>query len=305
MEISGKAHENTLMLLIPHLGSSLNVVVKIDDGHLKRIYCSVAEFSRIPLSYPPLTRSVPKSYEYIITFYESNRDHLTTTGDYIGERAWKLRLRPMFGDIRMEYFGFGVSLHSERSNSGTPDQSSPNVENLPKIPNRDKIVELMKDSRKRFLLELEFVELLASPLYLERLAKLKYFSDPRFIRFRGQATDSEPFLSQQLDNSYPYCLYFLELLQKKEFRDKLVDPQYVALLYHQQYLHWRHHKHLRMRELYKSFSSILSSSFIFIYPGAQYAKLEFERQKEENKGDSNPTAATANQSMPALEQVST
>jgi len=26
---------------------------------------------------------------------------------------------------------------------------------------------------------------------------------------------------------------------------------------------------------------------------------------QENKGDSNPTAATANQSMPALEQVST
>jgi len=55
-----------------------------------------------------------------------------------------------------------------RRHQDGPDQSSPNVENLPKIPNRDKIVELMKDSRKRFLLELEFVELLASPLYLER-----------------------------------------------------------------------------------------------------------------------------------------
>jgi len=124
------------------------------------------------------------------------------------------------------------------------------------------------------------VELLASPLYLERLAKLKYFSDPRFIRYLEYLNYwRKPQYIKFI--SYPYCLYFLELLQKKEFRDKLVDPQYVALLYHQQYLHWRHHKHLRMRE------------------------LEFERQKEENKGDSNPTAATANQSMPALEQVST
>eukprot|EP00465_Bigelowiella_longifila_P006673 CAMPEP_0185263556 /NCGR_PEP_ID=MMETSP1359-20130426/15292_1 /TAXON_ID=552665 /ORGANISM="Bigelowiella longifila, Strain CCMP242" /LENGTH=179 /DNA_ID=CAMNT_0027851167 /DNA_START=120 /DNA_END=659 /DNA_ORIENTATION=+ len=167
------------------------------------------------------------------------------------------------------------SRHGQRDWSNLP---SPDVKNLPKIPNRDKILELMKDNKKRFLLELEFVELLASPLYLERLAKLKYFSDPRFIRYLEYLNYwRKPQYIKFI--SYPYCLYFLELLQKKEFRDKLIDPQYVALLHHQQYLHWRHHKHLRMRE------------------------LEFERQKEENKGDSNPVTA-ADQNMPALEQVS-
>jgi len=70
-------------------------------------------------------------------------------------------------------------------------------------------------------------------IFVSGLAKLKYFSDPRFIRYLEYLNYwRKPQYIKFI--SYPYCLYFLELLQKKEFRDKLVDPQYVALLYHQQ-----------------------------------------------------------------------
>mmetsp|Transcript_16041 Transcript_16041/g.28802 ORF Transcript_16041/g.28802 Transcript_16041/m.28802 type:complete len:169 (-) Transcript_16041:184-690(-) len=104
--------------------------------------------------------------------------------------------------------------------------------------------ELLRDNKKRFVIELEFVELLANPFYLQYLAQNRYFDDPRFINYLKylqywRKPEYIKFIS------YPHCLYFLDLLTRKEFREKLLDTGYVNLLHEQQYFHWRFHKHHR------------------------------------------------------------
>jgi len=120
-------------------------------------------------------------------------------------------------------------------------------EKLLKVPNRPQILELAKDLKKRFILELEFVELLSNPFYLQYLAQNRYFSDPSFVNYLNYLQYwRRPEYIKHI--SYPHCLYFLELLQKEEFREKLLDSQYIELLHRQQYYHWRNHKHHRFME---------------------------------------------------------
>jgi len=48
--------------------------------------------------------------------------------------------------------------------------------------------------------------------------------------------------------SHPHCLYFLDLLQKPEFREKLLNQAYVESVYTNQYWHWRFFRWHRFRE---------------------------------------------------------
>lgn len=41
---------------------------------------------------------------------------------------------------------------------------------------------------------------------------------------------------------FPQCLYFLDLLQRKEFRDSLVNNNVIEWLHHQQYYFWCKHR---------------------------------------------------------------
>mmetsp|Transcript_14277 Transcript_14277/g.34802 ORF Transcript_14277/g.34802 Transcript_14277/m.34802 type:complete len:169 (-) Transcript_14277:207-713(-) len=124
-----------------------------------------------------------------------------------------------------------------------PDEAQPSAD----ANKRAKIVELLKDNKKRFLLELEFVELLANPHYLQNLAENNYLSDPRFLNYLKYLQYwRRPEYIKHI--SYPHCLYFLEMLQNREFRDQLQDRKYVDLLHTQQYNHWRFHKHHRQLE---------------------------------------------------------
>ena len=71
----------------------------------------------------------------------------------------------------------------------------------------------------RFRVELEFVQCLASPLYLEYLAQRDFFEDAKFLRYLEYLRYFErPAYAAFLE--YPDCLTFLDLL--------LVSPKFRA-----------------------------------------------------------------------------
>ena len=79
----------------------------------------------------------------------------------------------------------------------------------------------------RFELELEFVQSLSNPQYLNYLASKKYFDDPCFIAYLSYLRYfSQPQYARFL--SYPGpTLKALELLQEEQFRRAVLSPAVV------------------------------------------------------------------------------
>lgn len=78
--------------------------------------------------------------------------------------------------------------------------------------------------RIRFQAELEFVQCLGSPNYLNFLAQRGYFKDPTFVNYLKYLQYwKEPAYVKFL--KYPVCLHFLELLQHESFRKEIVNAQ--------------------------------------------------------------------------------
>ncbi|PSN32809.1 Mediator of RNA polymerase II transcription subunit 31 [Blattella germanica] len=78
-----------------------------------------------------------------------------------------------------------------------------------------------EDQQKlRFQIELEFVQCLANPNYLN-----------------------------STKNQYPMCLYFLDLLQYEHFRREVVSAQCTKFIDDQQILLWQHYTRRRSRLL--------------------------------------------------------
>ena len=109
---------------------------------------------------------------------------------------------------------------------------------------KEKIKRCAKDSTLRFSLELEFVELLSNPWYLQHLAQNRYFEDDAFLKY----IDYLQYWRKPEYVTYirhPHSLYFLEMLQNKAFRDALLNPSYVALIHTNQYWHWYNFRYNR------------------------------------------------------------
>ncbi|VDQ00399.1 unnamed protein product [Trichobilharzia regenti] len=103
-------------------------------------------------------------------------------------------------------------------------------------------VKSLDESRNRFQIELEFVQCLANPNYLNFLAQQGWFEKPNFIKYLSYLQYwKEPAYSKYL--IYPYCLHMLDLLQHAEFRSicRMIDDQIL--------LHWQHY--LRRLRLWK------------------------------------------------------
>lgn len=82
----------------------------------------------------------------------------------------------------------------------------------------------------RFEIELEFVQSLASPLYLNHLASLKYFENPAFVAYLSYLQYwSHPPYTKYLTYPGP-TLKNLELLQQERFRLDILSPDKVAEL---------------------------------------------------------------------------
>ncbi|TVY33137.1 Mediator of RNA polymerase II transcription subunit [Lachnellula occidentalis] len=82
----------------------------------------------------------------------------------------------------------------------------------------------------RFEVELEFVQSLSSPLYLNHLASLKYLENPAFIAYLSylQYWALPPYAKYLM---YPApTLKNLELLQQERFRADVLSPDVVGAL---------------------------------------------------------------------------
>ncbi|KAH8886768.1 SOH1-domain-containing protein [Thozetella sp. PMI_491] len=82
----------------------------------------------------------------------------------------------------------------------------------------------------RFELELEFVQSLANPNYLNHLAVQKFLADPRFVAYLAYLRywTRPPYL-KYLDYPGP-TLKNLELLQLEKFRQEIISPDRVYWL---------------------------------------------------------------------------
>ncbi len=122
------------------------------------------------------------------------------------------------------------------------------------------------DDTKRFEAELEFVQSLASPDYLNcallclcdcqgdihhrfiqqcaGLGQNKYFEDASFVKFLEYLQYwKRPEYAKFI--VYPHCLFFLELLQEADFRKAIANPQFKEVVHEQQYytfIHWRNNR---------------------------------------------------------------
>ncbi|XP_063299940.1 mediator of RNA polymerase II transcription subunit 31 [Pelobates fuscus] len=107
-------------------------------------------------------------------------------------------------------------------------------------------METDEQARIRFQLELEFVQCLANPNYLNFLAQRGYFKDKAFVNYLKYLLYwKDPEYAKFL--KYPQCLHMLELLQYEHFRKELVNAQCAKFIDEQQILHWQHYCRKRMR----------------------------------------------------------
>ncbi|NP_001279168.1 mediator of RNA polymerase II transcription subunit 31 [Callorhinchus milii] len=107
-------------------------------------------------------------------------------------------------------------------------------------------VETEEQSKLRFRVELEFVQCLANPNYLNFLAQRGFFRDKTFVNYLKYLLYwKEPEYAEYL--KYPQCLHMLELLQYEHFRKELVNAQCAKFIDEQQLLHWQHYSRKRMR----------------------------------------------------------
>uniref|UniRef100_A0AAZ1WYZ2 Mediator of RNA polymerase II transcription subunit 31 n=1 Tax=Oreochromis aureus TaxID=47969 RepID=A0AAZ1WYZ2_OREAU len=113
---------------------------------------------------------------------------------------------------------------------------------------KDNIQHILEEeqARNRFQLELEFVQCLANPNYLNFLAQRGILRDRSFINYLKYLLYwKEPEYAKFL--KYPHCLHMLELLQYEHFRKELVNAQCAKFIDEQQLLHWQHYSRKRMR----------------------------------------------------------
>ncbi|BET00054.1 Mediator of RNA polymerase II transcription subunit [Nesidiocoris tenuis] len=104
------------------------------------------------------------------------------------------------------------------------------------------------DDKLRFQIELEFVQCLGNPNYLNFLAQRGYFKDPAFINYLKYLTYwKDPQYAVSL--KYPMCLYFLDQLQYEHFRKELATAQCTKFIDDQQVLLWQHYTRRRTKLL--------------------------------------------------------
>ena len=85
------------------------------------------------------------------------------------------------------------------------------------------------EDKVRFQVELEFVQCLGNPNYLNFLAQRGYFKDPAMINYLSYLCYwKEPAYVKFI--KFPVCLHFLELLQHEAFRKEIANGAVSLLL---------------------------------------------------------------------------
>ncbi|KAJ2783066.1 suppressor of hpr1 [Coemansia javaensis] len=99
-----------------------------------------------------------------------------------------------------------------------------------------------RPASERFEVELEFVQCLANPAYINSIAQLGYFDKPEFVSYlRYLKYWQRPEYARFV--VYPHALGFLDLLQSKQFRDEMKKADEAMRVHELQYHHWRWPNH--------------------------------------------------------------
>ncbi|KRY23701.1 Endoplasmic reticulum-Golgi intermediate compartment protein 3 [Trichinella patagoniensis] len=107
-------------------------------------------------------------------------------------------------------------------------------------------IESEEEQRIRFQVELEFVQCLANPNYLNYLAQRDFFKNPAFINYLKYLL----YWKRQEYAKYlkfPQCLHILELLQTEEFRTAMTRVPNSKFLEDQMLLQWQFYIRKRVR----------------------------------------------------------
>ncbi|KAH6577158.1 hypothetical protein BASA50_004333 [Batrachochytrium salamandrivorans] len=101
----------------------------------------------------------------------------------------------------------------------------------------DDTIQDVPPEKLRFQLELEFVQCLANPAYLQYLAQQRYFENPAFINYLSYLKYwQKPAYAKYIQ--FPYSLSILDLLQHESFRKACASADTAAFLHKKQYYHW-------------------------------------------------------------------
>lgn len=127
--------------------------------------------------------------------------------------------------------------------------------------------------KMRFQIELEFVQCLANPNYLNFLAQRGVFKEQTMINYLKYLLYwKEPEYAKYL--KYPQCLFMLELLQSEHFRKELMNSQCTKFIDDQQLLHWQHYQRSRVRLLQEQAERVLAQ-------GSQQATASVQQQQQQ------------------------
>jgi mediator of RNA polymerase II transcription subunit 31 len=108
-------------------------------------------------------------------------------------------------------------------------------------PDEDETDSLENEDRKRFQIELEFVQSLANPNYLNFLAQRGYFKNETFLNYLKYLMYwKKPEYCKYL--MYPQCLSLLEMLQHEHFMKEIVNAACSKYIDEQILLIWIHYK---------------------------------------------------------------
>ena len=117
----------------------------------------------------------------------------------------------------------------------------------------------------RWTAELEFVQLLSNPWYINRRCLYRYFFINKKYFFLDLAQNDylkrrdfvnylnylqywkRPEYAQHL--RFPQCLFFLDLLQNEEFRNSIANQQVARFIDDQLLLHWHNYARRRQRHI--------------------------------------------------------
>lgn len=155
-------------------------------------------------------------------------------------------------------------------------------------------IESDDQQKLRWQVELEFVQCLANPNYLNFLAQRGYFKDQAFINYLKYLQYwKEPEYAKYL--MYPMCLYFLDLLQYEHFRREIVNSQCCKFIDDQAILQWQHYTRKRI----KMFNSVNGMGQM---NAADLAAMDAQQQQQnaqqnQQQGQQQPGAGNAHVSL--------
>lgn len=161
-------------------------------------------------------------------------------------------IKPDSNDHDQNIYNGTHGLQNDNNNNNTGVLNSNGINNLHSDFNdTEKLAQCPVDElteeeqeRKRFQIELEFVQSLANPNYLNFLAQRGYFRKQTFLNYLKYLMYwKEPEYVKYI--MYPQCLSLLELLQHETFQKEILNAQCSKYIDEQLLLIWLHYKKRR------------------------------------------------------------